>query len=134
MGTLQESNSGELFLPNFYLKESINIQENVEYKKHELGEEPYEVRPEPEEFVDLTMNKNSDNESLDSNSLKESFGEFLDVWVEISAEEVEEVSDMDDTNKDDYRMPSKVEDIVHLAIDPAAKWDLESLFTELQLP
>ncbi|CAG8634214.1 2859_t:CDS:1, partial [Scutellospora calospora] len=119
---LQRSNPDELFLPNF--SEDINSQENIDYERHESSdkpEEPCEIRPDSEEFEDLIMNEDSDDESLDSESLKEGFGEFLDMWVEISAREVEEVSDTDDTDEDDYRMPSKVNDIIHPAVDPVAK-------------
>ncbi|CAG8766154.1 22547_t:CDS:2, partial [Cetraspora pellucida] len=118
----QRSNPDKLFSPNF--SEDIDSQENIDYERHESSDklkEPCKIRPDPEEFENLIMNEDSDNESLDSESLKESFGEFLDVWIEISAREVEEVSDTDDTDEDDYRMPSKVDDIVHPAIDPVAK-------------
>ncbi|CAG8545505.1 11180_t:CDS:1 [Cetraspora pellucida] len=125
----QKLDPSELLPPDFS-EESTDSLENMSYERHEFDNKPAkscEIRPESEEFEDLTIDKDFNNE-LDSDFLKERFGEFLDVWVEISANEV-------DTEEDeDYKIPSKIEDIIHPAIDPVAKWDLKLLFNELQLP
>ncbi|CAG8778362.1 10619_t:CDS:2, partial [Racocetra persica] len=71
-----------------------------------------------EKFEDLTMNEDLDDELPDSDSLKERFGEFLDVWVEIAAKEVEEINERNDD--DDNEILSKIENMIHPAINPAA--------------
>ncbi|CAG8670604.1 8563_t:CDS:1, partial [Cetraspora pellucida] len=123
----QKLDPSKLLSPDFS-EESTNSLENISYERHEFDNKPAEsceIRPESKEFEDLTIDEDFDNK-LDSDSLKERFGD-LDVWVEISVNEV-------DTREDeDYEIPSKIEDIIHLAIDPVAKWDLKSLFNELQL-
>ncbi|CAG8647256.1 27362_t:CDS:2, partial [Racocetra persica] len=82
--------------------------------------EPCKIRPKSEEFENLTMNKDSDDKLPDSDSLKERFEEFLDMWVEIAAKEVEEINEKDDD--DDNKMLSKIKDVIHPAINPAAKF------------
>ncbi|CAG8724011.1 6346_t:CDS:1, partial [Cetraspora pellucida] len=74
-----------------------------------------------------------DDESPDSDSLQERFGEFLDIWVEISANEVEEFADTNEEDNDEM-ISFTIEDITHLALDSAAKWDLRSFLNKLQLP
>ncbi|CAG8748426.1 8987_t:CDS:2 [Cetraspora pellucida] len=115
---LQKSNLDELSLPNF-TEESTVSQENIIYERYKFDDkpvEPCEIRPEPQEFEDLTKG----------------LVNFLDVWVEISAEKVKEINKSDDDN--DNKMPSEIENIIYPAVDPATKWDLKSLFNNLQLP
>ena len=129
---LQKSNSVELFPPSF-LEENIEDQINVEHKEfEEFDEEFCEVESESEEFEELISNKDFDNKLPDSNSLETEFNQFLDVWVEISVRETEESTDIDE--EDDEMISSAIEDIVHPAVDSNAKWNLNLLFNELQLP
>ncbi|CAG8685949.1 1556_t:CDS:1, partial [Cetraspora pellucida] len=62
--------------------EITNSLENMSYKRHKFGNKPAEsceIRPESEEFEDLTIDEDFDNKLLDPNSLKERFGKFLDM-------------------------------------------------------
>ncbi|CAG8721904.1 10644_t:CDS:2, partial [Cetraspora pellucida] len=102
------SNSVELLAPSF--------QENIQNQQ---------------ENEDNTTNESfNDEEIADSNSLEEEFGQFLNVWVEISANETEELANIDD---DDDLFSLSVGDTVHPAVDSNAKWDLITLFNELPL-
>ncbi len=65
----------------------------------------------------------------DSNNLEEEFGKYLEGWVEMLEDKI--FSDFD--NDDDDEIVS-VNDIIHPAIDPDAKWNLRSLFKELEMP
>ena len=65
----------------------------------------------------------------DSNNLEEEFGKYLKGWAKMLEDEI--FSDFD--NNDDDEIVS-INDIIHPAIDPDAKWDLESLFKELEMP
>ena len=64
-----------------------------------------------------------------SNNLEEEFDKYLEGWAEILEDEI--FSNFD--NDDDDKIVS-VNDIIHPAIDPDAKWDLESLFKKLEMP
>ena len=64
----------------------------------------------------------------DSNNLEEEFGKYLEGQAEMLEDEI--FSDFD--NNDDDEIVS-VNDIIHSAIDPDAKWDLELLFKELKM-
>src|SRR6266498_2273776 len=92
--------------------ENIKEAENVEnvFSKEELEED---------DLVNLE----------DSNNLEEEFGKYLEGWVEMLEDEI--FSDFD--NDDDDEIVS-VNDIIYPAINPDAKWDLESLFKELEMP
>ncbi|CAG8752488.1 17278_t:CDS:1, partial [Cetraspora pellucida] len=56
--------------------------------------------------------------------------QFLDVWVEISADETEEVMDIEDEDEEILLVNAAV----HLAVDSNAKWNLITLFNKLELP
>ena len=63
--------------------------------------------------------KNNNDEFSDSNSLEAEFSQFLDVWVVISVNEVEEFTKINDENEE--MLTSVIEDIIHLALDPKTK-------------
>ncbi|CAG8723772.1 18877_t:CDS:1, partial [Racocetra persica] len=111
---------------------NINFKENEEFDSGE-PEESGEIKPRPEEYENLITNKDLD-EIPDSDFLQEKFGEFLDIWVEISANKIEESIDANEKKKENEILSSAIQDITHLAIDYSAKWDLRSLFNKLQLP
>ncbi|RIB15393.1 hypothetical protein C2G38_2192478, partial [Gigaspora rosea] len=92
--------------------------------------------PESEEIENEvnTATEGFDEETVESSSLEE-FGQFLDVWVVISAEETEELTGIDDEDEEmSFLSVGSVGDIIHPAIDPNAKWDIITLFNELPLP
>ncbi|CAG8753523.1 21811_t:CDS:2, partial [Dentiscutata erythropus] len=114
----KESNSIELLAPNF--QESIQNQQEVTNEKN--NEPSNETNPETEsrleskpENEDNIANENfNDEEIADSNSLEEEFSQFLDVWVEISANETKELADIDE-EEEKFSLP--VDDIIHPVVD-----------------
>ena len=130
----QKSDSVELSPPD--LEENVDDQTNInseETQDIQENEESGEIEADPEETIDLTLNNNDfdEDEVPDSSSLEANFGEFLDVWVEILVEETEEFTGIEEENEEEL---SEIEDIIHPAVDPNAKWDLNTLFNELSLP
>ncbi|CAG8451008.1 28638_t:CDS:2 [Dentiscutata erythropus] len=104
-----------------------------------------EIEPESEARCELeseeiennvTIEDFNDEETVESNSLKEEFSQFLDVWVAILAEKIEESAGIDeDENEEIFSLlVGSVGDIIHPAIDPNTKWDIIMLFNELPLP
>ncbi|CAG8775906.1 4239_t:CDS:1, partial [Gigaspora rosea] len=97
------------------------------------------ARHEPEsEDIENEVNTATEGfdeeKTVESSSLEE-FGQFLDVWVVISAEETEELTGIDDEDEEmSFLSVGSVGDIIHPAIDPNAKWDIITLFNELPLP
>ncbi|RIB15810.1 hypothetical protein C2G38_2039099 [Gigaspora rosea] len=134
----QESNSTKLPPPSF----QTNIQQETTGENDEPSNEiepKSEARHEPEsEEIENEVNTATEGfdeeETVESSSLEE-FGQFLDVWVVISAEETEELTGIDDEDEEmSFLSVGSVGDIIHLAIDPNAKWDIITLFNELPLP
>ncbi|CAG8626420.1 4066_t:CDS:2, partial [Scutellospora calospora] len=64
-------------------------------------------------------------EDLDEEKIVDS-----NVWVEISADKTEEVMDTEDEDEEIL----SVNAAIHPAVDSNAKWDLITLFNELELP
>ena len=126
--------ASELFPPSFLrnAEEQTNI-DGEENQENQENEESGEIEEEPEESVDLTLNEDHDDDELpDVSSLEADFGQFLDVWVVILVEETDEFTDTEEENGE--MLSSEIEDIIHPAVDSNAKWDLNTLFNELQLP
>ncbi len=93
---------------NENMKEAENV-ENI-FSKEELEED---------DLVNLE----------DSNNLEEEFGKYLEGWAKILEDEI-----FSDFNNDDNDEIVSVNDIIYPTIDPNAKWDLGSLFKELEIP
>ncbi|CAG8799959.1 8568_t:CDS:2, partial [Cetraspora pellucida] len=75
----------------------------------------------PDESADLALDETIDNKTLELTPLEE-FGQFLDIWIEISKNEIDKIAQIyEDENK---MLTLEVEDIVHPATDPKSKWDL----------
>ena len=97
----------------------INIEKNVENIEENSEEEDLESEEEEEE--DNTF------------ELEKEFNNYLQGWTEMLEEEtskfqneeyeINEIDESDITNN-----------IIHPAIDPNAKWKLESLFKDLEFP
>ncbi|CAG8697921.1 19782_t:CDS:2, partial [Cetraspora pellucida] len=84
---LHKSNPVELPLPSFqdeYNTEN-NDQPNINYE--ELSKE----YAEPDESADLALDETIDDKTLELTPLKE-FGQFLDVWIEISKNEIDKIA------------------------------------------
>ena len=99
----------------------FNIITDVENQINDPNE-----NPENEE-------KEEDNNNDDSTNLEKEFGNYLQGWAEMLEKETlkfqnDEIDEIEELNE------MTVNDIIHLAIDPNAKWNLNSLFKELELP
>ncbi|RIB27557.1 hypothetical protein C2G38_2029251 [Gigaspora rosea] len=93
------------------------------------------TEPEPEEpekaSDDYTSTEGFDKEEMvDSSSLVSEFGGFLDIWVETITNETEELAN---TESEDEEI-LEINDTVYPAVDSNAKWDLSTLFNDLELP
>lgn len=110
-----------------------NVPHEVEHEVESENEPRIETEPEePEKTNDncTSIEDFDEEEVVDSSSLETEFGEFLDVWVEIITNETEELANTE--NEDEEML--EINDIVHPAVDSNAKWDLSTLFNDLELP
>ncbi|CAB5199060.1 unnamed protein product [Rhizophagus irregularis] len=104
-----------------------NSNENSNENSHESpNENPNENSNDLEE---------SDNEEIDLShltDLEKEFGNYLQGWAEMLEEETlkfqNEENEINEVNE------ITVSDVTHPAVDTNAKWDLNSLFKELELP
>ena len=64
--------------------------------------------------------------------LENEFGNYLQGWAEMLEEETLKFQNEEDEINEVNEIT--VSDITHPAVDPNAKWDLNSLFKELELP
>jgi len=102
----------------------INIEKNVEENVENIEENLEEENIESEE----------DEEEANTSELEKEFGNYLQGWAEMLEEETSkfeneeyEINEMDVSDV-------TTNDIIHAAIDPDAKWKLESLFKDLEFP
>ncbi|CAI2199581.1 14758_t:CDS:1, partial [Funneliformis geosporum] len=65
----------------------------------------------------------------DLNHLEE-FGKYLDGWAKMLEEEIFNDFDM---QSDNYKSSIAINDFIHLVIYPYTKWDLGTLFKELEV-
>src|SRR5437763_15323816 len=98
------------------IEDQINDEENLDENPNENPEE----NPEDEE------------EEEDLANLEKEFGNYLQGWAEMLEEETLRFQN-DEDNEFDELNEIIVNDITHPAIDPNAKWNLDSLFKELEL-
>ena len=95
---------------------------------------------DPNENPDKNPNENPENEEEeednnddDSTNLEKAFGNYLQGWAEMLEEETltfqnDEIDEIEELNE------ITVNNVIHSAIDPNAKWNLDSLFKKLELP
>ncbi|CAB4446996.1 unnamed protein product [Rhizophagus irregularis] len=77
----------------------------------------------------------SDNEEIDLShltDLEKEFGNYLQGWAEMLEEETLKFQNEEDEINEVNKIT--VSDVTHPAVDTNAKWDLNSLFKELELP
>ncbi len=96
------------------IEDQINDDENLDENPNENPEE----NPEDEE------------EEEDLANLEKEFGNYLQGWAEMLEEETLRFQNDEDNEIDEL---NEITDITHPAIDPNAKWNLDSLFKELEL-
>ncbi|PKY61299.1 hypothetical protein RhiirA4_449822 [Rhizophagus irregularis] len=104
-----------------------NSNENSNENSHESpNENPNENSNDLEE---------SDNEEIDLShltDLEKEFGNYLQGWAEMLEEETLKFQNEEDEINEVNEIT--VSDVTHPAVDTNAKWDLNSLFKELELP
>src|SRR3954453_22840424 len=88
---------------------------------------------DPNENPENEEEEEEDDDDDDSTNLEKEFGNYLQGWAEMLEEETlkfqnDEIDEIDELNE------ITVNDVIHPAIDPNAKWNLDSLFKELELP
>jgi hypothetical protein len=88
--------------------------------------------PENVEDIEDSILKESDEEEADSDNLEKEFGDYLQGWAEMLDEET--LKFQNEENEIDELDEISINDTIHPAIDPNAKWNLESLFNNLELP
>ncbi|GBC44373.2 ribonuclease H-like domain-containing protein [Rhizophagus irregularis DAOM 181602=DAOM 197198] len=126
MGFLQSNWRNRLML-YVEMNNDENSNENSNENSHESpNENPNENSNDLEE---------SDNEEIDLShltDLEKEFGNYLQGWAEMLEEETlkfqNEENEINEVNE------ITVSDVTHPAVDTNAKWDLNSLFKELELP
>src|SRR6266487_4487616 len=89
-----------------------------------------------DENLDENHNENTEKKEEDDEedlaNLEKEFGNYLQGWAEMLEEETLRFQN-DEDNEFDELNEIIVNDITHPAIDPNAKWNLDSLFKELEL-
>ena len=75
-------------------------------------------------------NPENDEEEEDLANLEKEFGNYLQGWTEMLEEETLRFQNDEDNEIDEL---NEITDIAHPAIDPNAKWNLDSLFKKLEL-
>ena len=111
----------------------LSIITDVENQKNN-GENPNENpnNENPDENPDNILENKEDEEEEESTNLEKEFGDYLQGWSEMLEEETLKFqNDENDTFEELNEVT--VDDIIHPAIDPNAKWNLDSLFKELEL-
>lgn len=107
----------------------FNIITNVEDQVND-NENP----EDNEENIEI-LREELDNENADADNLEQEFSNYLQGWTEMLEEETlkfqneeDEINELDELNE------TSIDNTIHPAIDPNAKWNLESLFKDLELP
>ncbi len=110
---------------------SIPLNNEIDNHKNDIDNNNKNMK-EAENVENVFLKEELEEDDLvnleNSNNLKEKFGKYLEGWAEMLEDEI--FSDFD--NNDDDEIVS-INDIIHPAIDPDAKWDLGSLFKELEM-
>ena len=105
-----------------------DIEDQINENPNENPNEYPDENPENEEELD-------DGEGDDSANLEKEFGNYLQGWAEMLEEETLKFQNEDnEIDEIDELVEITVNDIIHPAIDPNAKWNLDSLFKELESP
>lgn len=99
------------------IENQINDDENLDENPDENPNENPENQEEDQE----------EDEEEDLANLEKEFGNYLQGWTEMLEEETFRFQNDEDNEIDE------ITDITHPAIDPNAKWNLDSLFKKLEL-
>ena len=79
-------------------------------------------------------NETEENEVEENDNVinsEEEFDNYLQGWAEILEQETLKFQDENDNEMEEF---VETNNIIHPAIDPDAKWKLESLFKDLEFP
>ena len=115
---------------NSSISNPINIITDIE--KDQMNDDE-NFKKNIENIEDFILNEELDiDDESDSIGLENEFNNYLYGWTEILEEENFRFQN-EDNEIDDFEMDDLIDDIIHPAIDPNAKWNLESLFKDLEL-
>src|SRR3990170_8526307 len=115
---------------NSSISNPINIITDIE--KDQMNDDE-NFKKNIENIEDFILNKELDiDDESDSIGLENEFNNYLHGWTEMLEEENFRFQN-EDNEIDDFEMDDLIDDIIHPAIDPNAKWNLESLFKDLEL-
>ena len=102
------------------IEDQTNDDENLDENPDENSNENPNENPENQE----------EDEEEDLANLEKEFGNYLQGWAEMLEEETLRFQNDEDNEIDEL---NEITDITHPAIDPNAKWNLDSLFKKLEL-
>lgn len=102
----------------------MNIEKNVEKNVENIEENSEE---------NLESEDEEDEEETNIPELEKEFGNYLQGWVEMLEEETSKFQN-EEYEIDEIDESVTTDNIIHPAIDPDAKWKLESLFKDLKFP
>ena len=115
---------------NSSISNPINIITDIE--KDQMNDDE-NFKKNIENIEDFILNEELDiDDESDSIGLENEFNNYLHGWTEMLEEENFRFQN-EDNEIDDFEMDDLIDDIIHPAIDPNAKWNLESLFKDLEL-
>jgi hypothetical protein len=115
---------------NSSISNPINIITDIE--KDQMNDDK-NFKKNIENIEDFILNEELDiDDESDSIGLENEFNNYLHGWTEMLEEENFRFQN-EDNEIDDFEIDDLIDDIIHPAIDPNAKWNLESLFKDLEL-
>jgi|ERR1044072_4394096 hypothetical protein len=112
------------------INSDINISPSLKILEN-IGEENIEeeIEKNAENEKNLDNEKEDEEEEEDLTNLEDELGNYLQGWAEMLEEETLKFQN------DEFEINNlDVNSITHPAINPNAKWQLESLFKELEFP
>ena len=125
---------------NILLPNAQTIISDVNFSRYnEIEEEILTNTKNNENLQETTTPLNDQIEKLDEETeiitnLEEEFRIYLQEWADILEEEKKAFNNEEFDEIEEENISLELEDIIHPAINTNAKWELVSLFKELDLP
>ncbi len=125
---------------NISLPNAQTIISDVNFSRYnEIEEEILTNTKNNENLQETTTPLNDQIEELDEETeiitnLEEEFRIYLQGWADILEEEKKAFNNKEFDEIEEENISLELEDIIHPAINTNAKWELVSLFKELDLP
>src|SRR6266496_3932072 len=125
---------------NISLPNAQTIISDVNFSRYnEIEEEILTNTKNNENLQETTTPLNDQIEELDEETeiitnLEEEFGIYLQGWADILEEEKKAFNNKEFDEIEEKNISLELKDIIHPVINTNAKWELVSLFKELDLP